>query len=310
MGIAIIVPDRDMQGLQRALQHRIPDLDGVWIYPDIPDYSLIEMAVVWKHPAGSLSSFPNLKGIQSFGAGVEHLLNDPDLPSGVPMARVVQRAMTVSMRHYVGMAVLAIHKRMDYYRRNQAEGIWRIPDPVELEVRIGILGMGVLGEASARFLAEMGFEVRGYSRSTKEIPGVYCCNSEKMSLSEFVRGVNVLVCLLPLTPDTEGILNYALFKEMPEGSYLINAARGGHLVEDDLLRALSEGQLAGAYLDVFREEPLPVAHPFWGHPGVVITPHSSSVTNVEEAIDVVVENWRRTQEGMPLQYAVSKEKGY
>lgn len=310
MGIAIIVPDRDMRGLQAVLQERISGIDGVWIYPDIPNPEQVEMAVVWKHPAGVLRTFPNLKCIQSFGAGVEHLLKDTDLPAGVPIARVVQRAMTVSMRNYVGMAALAIHKRMDYYRQNQAAGLWRIPDPVELDLRIGVIGMGVLGEASARFLAEMGFEVKGYSRGKKEIPGIPCYSTTDMRLTEFVKDTNVLVCLLPLTPDTEGILNYSVFEAMPAGSYVINAARGGHLVEPDLLRALSEGLLAGAYLDVFREEPLPGGHPFWVHPGIVITPHSSSVTNVEEAIDVLVENWHRMQQGLPLQYAVSRDKGY
>lgn len=310
MGIAIIVPDRDMQGLQAVLQERIPGIDGVWIYPDVPNPEQVEMAVVWKHPKGVLQIFPNLKCIQSFGAGVEHLLKDTDLPAGVPIARVVQRAMTVSMRNYVGMAALAIHKRMDYYRQNQAAGLWRIPDPVELDLRIGVVGMGVLGEASAQFLAEMGFEVKGYSRGKKEIPGIPCYCAADMRLTEFVKDTNVLVCLLPLTPDTEGILNYSVFEAMPAGSYVINAARGGHLIEPDLLRALSEGLLAGAYLDVFREEPLPGGHPFWAHPGIVITPHSSSVTNVEEAIDVLVENWHRMQQGLPLQYAVSRDKGY
>jgi glyoxylate/hydroxypyruvate reductase A len=215
------------------------------------------MALVWKHPSGSLRQFPNLKCIQSFGAGVEHLLNDHDLPDSIPLARIVQNAMTVSMRNYIAMAALSIHKRMDFYQGTQRQQQWQQPEPVELPLRIGILGMGVLGSASARLLADMGFYVKGYSQSPKELPNIPCFDAGSTSLPDFVRDVNVLVCLLPLTPQTEGVLNYALFQAMPKGSYLINAARGGHLVEEDLLPALQEGLLAGAYLDVFREEPLP-----------------------------------------------------
>ncbi|MFM8362831.1 MAG: 2-hydroxyacid dehydrogenase, partial [Haliscomenobacter sp.] len=254
--------------------------------------------------------FPNLKCIQSFGAGVEHLLNDRDLPDSVPIARIVQNAMTVSMRNYVGMAALSIHKRMDFYREAQIQQQWQQPDPVELPLRIGILGMGVLGSASARLLADMGFYVKGYSQSPREIPNVPCFDARNTPLHDFVRDVNVLVCLLPLTPQTEGVLNYALFRQLPKGSYLINAARGGHLVEEDLLPALHEGLLAGAYLDVFREEPLPTGHPFWAHPGIVITPHSSSVTNADEALETIVENYRRMQAGQPLLYPVERQKGY
>jgi glyoxylate/hydroxypyruvate reductase A len=310
MALAILIADRDVRTLQANLQERLPGNPDIWIYPDIPHPEQVEMALVWKHPSGSLRQFPNLKCIQSFGAGVEHLLNDRDLPDSIPLARIVQNAMTVSMRNYIGMAALSIHKRMDFYREAQKRQQWQQPDPVELPLRIGILGMGVLGSASAHFLADMGFYVKGYSQSPKEIPNIPCLDAQRISLPDFVRDVNVLVCLLPLTPQTESVLNYALFREMPKGSYLINAARGGHLVEEDLLSALQEGLLAGAYLDVFREEPLPAGHPFWTHPGIVITPHSSSVTNADEALEIIVENYRRMQAGQPLLYPVERKKGY
>lgn len=310
MAIAIIIPDREVSGLQKTLEVLLPQAGGIWVYPNIPEPESVRMALVWKHPAGVLRQFPNLKCIQSFGAGVEHVLNDPDLPAGVPIARIVQNAMTTSMRNYVGMAVLSIHKRMDVYRKQQALKIWKEPNPVELPLRVGILGMGVLGSASARFVADMGFEVYGYSQTRKDISGVTCYGAADISIADFVAQVNVLVCLLPLTSETEGILTYELFSRMPKGSYLINAARGKHLVEEDLLRALDAGFLAGAYLDVFRQEPLPEAHPFWEHPEIVITPHSSSVTNAEEAIGIIVENYTRIESGKPLLFPVEQGKGY
>lgn len=282
----------------------------IWEFPDIPDADAVEMAVVWKHPYGSLRQFPNLRLIQSFGAGVEHLLSDPGLPVQIPVCRIVDESLTLSMRNYVGMAILMIRKRMDVYLRQQRGGSWSLPDPVELPLRVGMLGMGELGAAAAAFAAGMGFEVWGYSRHKKQIEGVTCLSPGDVSLEDFAGMVNVLVCLLPLTSETEGILNYALFRRMPRGSYLINAARGGHLVEQDLMRALDEGLLAGAFLDVFRQEPLPAGHPFWADPRIFMTPHSASVTDPDGAARIVAENFKRLQTGGQLLFEASKEKGY
>lgn len=310
MAIVIIMPDRDASPLRDQLNRHLPAGAAVWIYPEIPNPEDVTMAVVWKHPPGSLKAFPHLKLVQSFGAGVEHLLLDPELPEGVPLARIVDDALTLSMRNYVGMAVLAIHKRLDVYLENQRRKVWEQPQPVEWPVRVGILGMGELGAASAQFLAGMGFEVWGYSRQRKTLPGVTCLSPQEASLAEFAGRINVLVCLLPLTPQTEGILNDSLFRSMPKGSYLINAARGGHLVEADLLRVLDEGWFEGAFLDVFREEPLPASHPFWEHPKIFLTPHSASVTNPDSASQLVAENYRRIMAGQPPLHRVEAEKGY
>ncbi|MBK7475101.1 MAG: glyoxylate/hydroxypyruvate reductase A [Haliscomenobacter sp.] len=310
MAIAILIPDRDVNSLRDQLNRHLPAGTAVWIYPEIPNPEDVTMAVVWKHPPGSLSQFPNLKLVQSFGAGVEHLLLDPELPEGVPLARIVDDALTLSMRNYVGMAVLAIHKRLDVYLENQRRKVWEQPHPVEWPVRVGILGMGELGAASAQFLAGMGFEVWGYSQQRKTLPGVTCLSPQEASLAEFAGMINVLVCLLPLTPQTEGILNDSLFRSMPKGSYLINAARGGHLVEADLLRVLDEGWFEGAFLDVFREEPLPASHPFWEHPKIFLTPHSASVTNPDSASKLVAENYRRVMAGQGPLHRVEAEKGY
>jgi glyoxylate/hydroxypyruvate reductase A len=310
MSIAIIIPDRDNSGLKARLQTLLPVGTLVETYPEIADPEAVEMAIVWKHPHGCLRQFPNLKLIQSYGAGVEHLLRDQTLPSGIPIARIVDTNLTKGMERYVAMAVLAIHKRLDFYLQKQQEKIWQTPEPVELQVRIGILGLGELGAACAVYLAGMGFEVAGYSHSKKELPGISCRCSEEMTVEDFAASVNVLVCLLPLTPQTEGILRYDLFRRMPRGSYLINAARGGHLVDHDLLRAMEEGIIAGAFLDVFHQEPLPPEHPFWTRNNIFITPHSASVTNPDGAAALTAENYRRMKNGLPLLHLVKKEKGY
>jgi glyoxylate/hydroxypyruvate reductase A len=310
MSIAIIIPDRDNTGLKARLQTLLPVGTLVEIYPEIADPETVEMAIVWKHPHGALGLFPNLQLIQSYGAGVEHLLRDQALPSDIPITRIVDTNLTRSMERYVAMAVLAIHKRLGFYLQKQQEKVWETPEPIELPLRIGILGLGELGAACAAYLAAMGFEISGYSYSKKEIPGVTCLCAEEISVEDFAASINVLVCLLPLTPQTEGILQYSLFQRMPRGSYLINAARGGHLVDQDLLRAMEEGIIAGAFLDVFHQEPLPVEHLFWSHNNIFITPHSASVTNPDGAAALATENYRRIKNGLPLLHLVKREKGY
>ena len=310
MSIAIIIPDRDNSGLKAKLEALLPAGTPVEIYPEITNPQAVEMAIVWKHPHGALGQFPHLQLIQSYGAGVEHLLRDQALPSGIPVTRIVDTALTKSMERYVAMAVLAIHKRLDFYLQKQREKIWETPEPVELQLRIGILGLGELGAACAVYLAKMGFEVTGYSHSKKEIAGISCHCAEEISPEDFAATVNVLVCLLPLTPQTEGILHYGLFRRMPRGAYLINAARGGHLVDSDLLRAMDEGIIAGAFLDVFHQEPLPQEHPFWSRSNIFITPHSASVTNPDGAAALTAENYRRMKNGLPLLNLVKREKGY
>lgn len=310
MGIYLLITDRDTARLQQEIKKRLGNETPVWKYPETPDPAVVDMAVVWKHPPGALANFPNLRLISSLGAGVEHLVSDPSLPTGVRLTRIVDEALTVSMRNYVVMGALNIHKRLDHYLSCQQQKLWQKPDPVERPLTIGVLGLGQLGGDIASFLAGMGFEVWGYSQMRKEIPGVQCVSPEETPLESFVEKVNLLVCLLPLTPETTGILRYELLSRMPKGSFLINAARGAHLVEGDLVRLMGEGHIQGAYLDVFREEPLPLDHPFWTLPGVLITPHSASITNQQNAAAIIAENYRRLKTERPLLYEVSASKGY
>jgi len=310
MSIALIITDRDVQPLQRCIEAELQGATPVWIYPGIPKPEWVEMAVAWKHPPQVLRDFPNLKLVSSLGAGVEHILNDATLPPGLRFTRIVDESLTASMRNYVLMAVLNIHKQLRFYQNNQREARWEKPAQIELPLRIGMLGLGALGGSIAASLAGLGFDVLGYSQSPKDIPGVRCLHAGEIAMPDFARQVNLLICLLPRTAATEGILNYELFRSMPKGSFLINVARGAHLDEKGLLRALKEDCLREAWLDVFREEPLPGKHPFWRHPGVVITPHIASITNQENAAKIIAENYLRWKEGKELLFEVDEGKGY
>ena len=310
MSITLLITDRDARPLRRHIEAELQGATPVWIYPDIPKPEWVEMAVLWKHPPKALRNFPNLKLVSSLGAGVEHILNDATLPPGLRITRIVDESLTTSMRNYVLMAVLNIHKQLRFYQHNQQEARWEKPAQIEIPLRIGMLGLGALGGSIAASLAGLGFEVFGYSQNPRAIPGVRCWHAGETSLAEFARQANLLICLLPRTANTEGILNFELFRHLPKGSFLINVARGSHLDEDGLLLALKEGYIREAWLDVFQEEPLPEPHPFWRHPGIVVTPHIASVTNPEHAAKIIADNYRRWKAGEQLLFEVDGGRGY
>ena len=263
------------------LRAQMPDRD-VRVWPDLPDPAAVEYALVWKPPAGLLATLPNLKVIFSLGAGVDALLRDPSLP-GRPLVRMVEPALTEGMTEYVCLHVLRWHRDATTYERQQRERVWR-QEAVQMlarERRVGLLGLGALGSDAAAALKALRFDVAGWSRTPKELPGVACFHGEAQ-LDAFLARTDILVCLLPLTPDTAGILNAGLFARLPRGAVVINAARGQHLVEADLLAALDSGQVSGATLDVFQEEPLPADHPFWTHPRVTVTPHIAAITQARD----------------------------
>jgi glyoxylate/hydroxypyruvate reductase len=280
------------------------------VFPEIGDPAEIDAALVWKPQPGLLASLPNLKLIVSLGAGVDGLLSDPTLPRHVPIARLVDPYMTEAMSEYVLTQVLRLHRQDFLYQSQQRERVWReLPQPNAAERRVGILGLGELGSDAARKLAVMGFNVAGWSRSERRLPGIESYHGPE-GLLALARRSDILVCLLPLTPETEGILNARLFAALPKGACIVNAARGAHLVEEDLMAALESGQLAAAVLDVFREEPLPPAHPFWSHPRIVVTPHAAASTHAPTAAAGVGENLRRLAEGRPLINLVDPARGY
>jgi len=294
---------------REALAEAVPGLD-VYDWDAVPDPAAIEFALVWTPPHGSLRRFPNLKAILNLGAGVDALLKDNDLPPGVPIVRMVDDDLAKSMAEYVLLHTLRYHREMPRVHAQQQAHDWTIFEaPTARYCRVGLMGLGGMGGEAARHLLAVDFDVAGWTRSPREMPGVDCFHGEE-GLGPFLARSDILVCLLPLTPETEGILNRDLFARLPRGAYLINAGRGGHQVEPDILDALDSGQLAGATLDVFRTEPLPPDSPFWAHPKVTVTPHNAGIAHPRSAIRHVAESIRRVRAGEPLRHVVTREAGY
>ncbi|GGF48440.1 2-hydroxyacid dehydrogenase [Echinicola rosea] len=306
MSLAIISPNRDISPWLEIFKKEAPDIP-LEIYPDIKHPEEVTTAMVWQHPKGSLQSFPNLKLICSMGAGVDHILGDDTIPEDVSITRIVDPRLTFSMTNYVVMGVLNYHRQIRRYEADKKLRKWDMSNP-EIPVKVGVLGVGELGGDVLDKLSYMGIEVYGYGNSPKpDFRHPYYHGSQ---LEEFLSTSNVLVCLLPLTKNTDGFLNMELFRKCTEGTYLINVARGKHLVEEDLITALDEGLLSGALLDVFRKEPLPEEHPFWAQEGITITPHIASITNPEAAAPQIIENYWNLIKGQSLVNQIDRKKGY
>ena len=298
-------PGRWIHELKRAL----PELD-LRVWPATGDCGEIDYVLVWNLPPGFLSQFPNLRVIFSMGAGVERVLLDSELPANIPLVRMADPGLAVFMKEYVLMRVLHYHREMPTYERQQQEALWQQLPPLKTsQRRVGVMGVGQIGGTCGRALAELGFDVRGWARSARDVPGVRVFDGHGR-LQEFLSGLEILVCLLPLTAETRGILNADTFAHLARGAWLINLARGAHLVETDLLSALDSGQLAGATLDVFATEPLPREHPFWRDPRITITPHASALTRPETAVPRLVQNIARERAAQPLLDLVDRAAGY
>lgn len=278
---------------------------------DAGDLDDVEAALVWKPPAGLMAKLPRLRLILSLGMGVDHIFADPQLPKGVPVARLVDPDLINRMSEYCALAVLRYHRNADAYDAFQRETRWKaLPnEPAGAERRVGILGLGEIGRDLAAKLAPFGFRLAGWSRTARKVPGVECFHGAG-GFEPFLARSEIVVCLLPLTPETEGILDARAFAALPKGAVVVNAARGGHVVDADLVAALDSGHLAAAQLDVFRQEPLPPEHPFWAHPKVRITPHNAGITNPLTAATQIVENLRRLRAGESLLNLVDPARGY
>jgi len=267
----------------------------------------IDVALIATPPPGTLERLQGARLIQSLWMGVEKLVADPALPKGVPLARLIDPGMVAAMSESVLAHVLDWHRHHYRYRRQQREAQWRRRKQYLASDRtVGILGLGELGADAARKLLALGFNVAGLSRRPKNFSNVSCFTD----LEAMLPLTDALVCLLPLTAQTRGILNARTFSLLKRYACVINLARGGHLVVDDLLAALDSGHLAQAYLDVFDEEPLPAASPLWRHPGVTITPHSAALTEPRTAIPRIVENVERVRRGERPLHLVDLAAGY
>ncbi|MBV9863324.1 MAG: glyoxylate/hydroxypyruvate reductase A [Alphaproteobacteria bacterium] len=290
----------------------IPVLPGrdIRFWPEIGDPSEVEYAIVWHPERGLLASLPNLKLILSLGAGVDHILADPDWPRRVPIVRLVDPHMTDAMSEYVALQVLRLHRQDLDYQAQQRQRVWHErAQKNAAERRVGILGFGALGRAAAATLKALGFDVAAWSRREQAGSGV-ATYAGSGGFAAILGRSEILVCLLPLTPETEGILNATAFAQLPSGAALVNAGRGGHLVEADLLAALDSGQLSAAVLDVFREEPLPPSHPFWHHPRIIVTPHAAAATHAPTAAAILCDSIRRFEQGLPVPNLIDPVSGY
>lgn len=293
---------------KKILAEKAPDL-SFRIWPEIGDPTEIRYFVAWMPPDNLMEQFPNLELLISSGAGVDHL-DLSKLPPNLPVARMVETGIVDGMVEYVSMAVLGLHRDLIDYAAQQRDEVWKqIRVRPASTRRVGVLGLGMLGEASCRMLTNFGFQVAGWSRSRREIEGVTCfAGSEE--LPEFLARTDILVCLLPLTDETRGVLDAKLFAQLPKGAKLVNTGRGGHLDQDALLAALDSGQISAAWLDVTTPEPLTKGHPLWSHPRVLVTPHIASMTQPETAVEVVLENLRRHHAGEKLIGLVDRKRGY
>ena len=274
----------------------------------------VAYACVWNPPHGLLAGFPNLKAIINLGAGVDHLLADPTLPR-VPVARVAHDDLTMRVTEYVVLHVLMHHRRQRLYDAQQRDRLWRSHDqPAASEVSVGVMGLGMIGGNAAAALGRLGFKAAGWSRTAKNLPGIETFHGNA-GLDAFLARTEILVCLLPRTRDTEGILNLALFRKLKRngaagGAFLINAGRGPLQIDADIVAALDEGTLAGATLDVFPQEPLPPESPLWAHPKVTVTPHNAGDISPRVFAPQVIAQIERFERGGPLDNVVDRTRGY
>ena len=279
------------------------------------DRAVVRYAIVWRHPRGLLAELPQLEAIFSLGAGVDHILSDPNLPD-VPIARIVDPDLTARMSEWVVLHCLMHLRQARRYERQQRERIWDEDDdqPAASDVRVGVLGLGALGRDAALKLAALGFQVAAWSAGAKKAPGIACFDGPA-GLEAMLARSDILVCLLPLTAATRGILNARLFAKLPRdgrlgGPILINAGRGGLQVEADIAAALDSGALKGASLDVFETEPLPKDSPLWGRPTVFVTPHNAAMSHPDAVARAIAEQILAHERGEPLRHLVDRGRGY
>jgi glyoxylate/hydroxypyruvate reductase A len=292
----------------RYFAQHAPDLDfRVW--PNAGNLHEIEYLIAWQAPAELLASLPRLKVLFSSGAGIDHV-DFTAVPAHIPIVRMVEPGIINGMVEYVSLAVLALHRDFFDYVAAKTARTWNALEVPPASARtIGVMGMGVLGLAVLERLASYGFRLRGWNRSLRQLKGVESFAGDDQ-LQSFLESCDVLICLLPLTPATKGILDRKLFAALPSGAALINVGRGPHLVDADLVEALDSGRLSRAILDVTDPEPLPAEHPFWTHPRVFLTPHVASMTQPETAAPILLENLRRHQRDEPLLNVVDRSRGY
>ena len=280
----------------------------VYCYDDAVALEKITTAVVWNHRPGLFKQLPNLKLIASLGAGVDHIMNDPDIPPQVSITRIVGEGLSGPMSNFCIGAILHHQRQFDKYLIDKSTKTWdQEPNP-EREINVGIMGLGALGADLAEKLNYLGFNVFGLSQSRKKIAHVVSYLNAELDL--FLSKINILVVMLPATESTRAILSKKLFDKLKKGTYLVNVARGHHQVNGDIIDALENGQLSGAFLDVFSQEPLPKQSSLWDHPKIMITPHIAVVTKINEAVPQIITSHKRVIIGELPEILVDRIKGY
>ena len=313
MAILLCITQWDVAPWLDRLRRLAPGSD-IRAWPDVGDPADITYAAVWKQPAGVLAGLPNLQGIVSLGAGVDHVFADPALPE-VPIARVVAADLTSRMSEWVVLHALMHLRRQRLYDAFQREQRWNDarPAPAARELRVGVMGLGELGRDAARKLAVVGFDVAGWSRTPKPDAGIAALSGD--GLDAFLARTDLLVALVPLTPETRGILNAGLFRKLArDGVFgapiLMNAGRGGLQVEADILAALDDGTLGAATLDVFETEPLPRESRLWSHPLVTVTPHNAAISDEDAVGRFVLRQIERHEQGLGFETPVDRVRRY
>ena len=271
----------------------------------------IDYVLSFRPPPGMLKTLPRLKAVFSLGAGVDGFFIDPDYPKRIPLVRFVDKTLSTEMAQFVTLHVLMFHRHQRAFGEAQQKRNWAqmmLPRGTA-DTRIGILGLGEIGTVAGERLRDFGFPVSGWSRTRKQVSGIKSFAGDE-ELESFLGQSDIVICLLPLTPKTQGILNAQTFAQLPQGAYVINVARGGHLIEDDLIAAIDSGHLAGATLDVFQTEPLPQTSPLWAHPKITLTPHIAAISGPGIATQFVVDGIARAERGEKLENVVDIERGY
>ncbi|MGM9427534.1 2-hydroxyacid dehydrogenase [Hydrogenophaga sp. MI9] len=306
----------DLSGLRGAFEaaaaQACPGVQVVCWTPQTPAAVLDQVVAVagWFVPVGLPARLPRLRLLASIGAGVEHLLRDPGLPSDLPVTRIVDPAQARGMAEYVLWAALHFHRDLDRVMARQAHRQWRMPaQRPAAAYRVGVMGLGAMGAEVARTLAAHGFDVHGWTRRPQSLPGVTCWAGDD-ALRPFLAGLDMVVSLLPLTPQTRGLFDADWFAALRPGAVFVNCGRGEQLVEPALLDALRRGHLRAAVLDVFEHEPLPADSPLWGEPGVLVTPHMASAASDEAIAGQIVGDTARVLAGQPPLHAVDRQRGY
>jgi glyoxylate/hydroxypyruvate reductase A len=308
MAILHLGPPERGRAWQAIFAQELPEVDFRF-HPDGGDLGEVRQLIAWTIPPGLIEQMPNLEVLFSIGAGIDQL-DVGAVPPHVRIVRMIEPGITRTMVEYVAMAVLALHRDLPLYLAQQRGGEWDPADTLlSRERTVGIMGLGELGLATIGTLQAFDFPLLAWSRTARSVDGVEC-HAGAEGLGDFLARTEILVCMLPLTAETRGILNRDLFARLPKGARLVNVGRGGHLVQADLLDALDSGQIAAAVLDVMEPEPLPRDHPFRQHPGVIVTPHIAGVTRPETAVYSVVENMRRLAGGLALEGEVDRTRGY